>query len=35
MKRSDLAKKYFPNAEIISIKDMQDKDRFTIVKINN
>ena len=30
----DLAKKYFPNAEIISIKDMQDKDRFTIVKIN-
>ena len=31
----DLAKKYFPDAEIISIKDMQDKDRFTIVKINN
>lgn len=31
----DLAKKHFPNAEIISIKDMQDKDRFTIVKINN
>ena len=30
----DLAKKYFPDAEIISIKDMQDKDRFTIVKIN-
>jgi hypothetical protein len=25
----------FPNAEIISIKDMQDKDRFTIVKIDN
>ena len=31
----DLAKKYFGDAEIISIKDMQDKDRFTIVKINN
>lgn len=30
----DLAKKYFPKAEIISIKDMQEKDRFTIVKIN-
>ena len=30
----DLAKKYFPNAEIISIKDMQEKDRFTIIKIN-
>lgn len=30
----DLAKKYFPEAEIISIKDMQEKDRFTIVKIN-
>jgi release factor glutamine methyltransferase len=30
----DLARKYFPNAEIISIKDMQEKDRFTIVKIN-
>lgn len=31
----DLAKKYFKDAEIISIKDMQEKDRFTIVKINN
>ena len=30
----DLAKKYFKDAEIISIKDMQDKDRFTIVKID-
>ena len=30
----DLARKYFPDAEIISIKDMQDKDRFTIVKLN-
>lgn len=31
----DLAKKYFKDAEIIPIKDMQEKDRFTIVKINN
>ncbi len=30
----DLAKKYFKDTEIISIKDMQDKDRFTIVKID-
>lgn len=31
----DLANKYFPNAQIISIKDMQNKDRFTIVVIDN
>ena len=30
----DLVKKYFEDAEIISIKDMQEKDRFTIIKIN-
>lgn len=30
----DLANKYFPSAKIISIKDMQDKDRFTIVVID-
>ncbi len=30
----DLAKKYYPEAVITSIKDMQDKDRFTIVEIN-
>ncbi len=29
----DLAKKYYPQAKIISIKDMQDKDRFTVVII--
>lgn len=31
----DLASKYFPKSKIISIKDMQDKDRFTIVVIDN
>lgn len=29
----DLAKKYYPEATITSIKDMQDKDRFTIVEV--
>ncbi len=29
----DLAKKYYPQAKVISLKDMQDKDRFTIVII--
>lgn len=31
----DLAQKYFPDARIESIKDMQEKDRFTIVIIDN
>lgn len=27
----ELAKKYFPNSEVISIKDLSDKDRMTVV----
>lgn len=30
-KMIELAKKYFPNAEVISIKDLSDKDRMTVV----
>lgn len=30
-KMIELAKKYFPNSEVISIKDLSDKDRMTVV----
>jgi release factor glutamine methyltransferase len=30
-KMIELAKKYFPNSEVISIKDLSDKDRMTVI----